>query len=431
MGKELERGAGILLPISSLPSPYGIGTMGAKAYEFVDMLRASGQKYWQVLPVGPTSFGDSPYQSFSAFAGNPYFIDLDYLVDEGLLDREELQNTFWGKDPEYIEYDVIYNVRFDILRKAFKASAHKDTAEYAAFLEENSFWIHDYALFMAIKADHNNQEWLSWEKDIRFHKPEAVAKYEKKLADEIDFYIFLQYKFYEQWLRLKAYANKKGIKIIGDIPIYVALDSTDVWINPDLFLLDKDRKPVNVAGCPPDMFSSYGQKWGNPIYDWKAMEKTDFDWWKKRMAASARLYDVTRIDHFIGIVRYYNIPLDKDPIDGFYLEGPGIKLIDAIDSVMGDAKVIAEDLGVVVPEVTELIKKSGYPGMKVLQFAFDANTNNEHILHNHEKNYVVYLGTHDNDTVVGYLGTLEKSNQEYLMKYLGIKDMYSAASALI
>ena len=422
MGKELERGAGILLPISSLPSPYGIGTLGDKAYEFVDMLRSSGQKYWQVLPVGPTSFGDSPYQSFSAFAGNPYFIDLDYLVEEGLLDKEELDNTFWGSDSEFIEYDVIYNARFNILRKAYKASPHKKTDEYKKFLEENKDWLHDYALFMAIKADHNNEEWLRWEKDIRFRKPETVARYEKKLADDIDFYKFLQYKFYEQWLKLKAYANRKGIQIIGDIPIYVALDSADVWTNHTLFQLDNEWKPINVAGCPPDMFSSYGQKWGNPIYDWKAMEKTDFAWWKKRMAASARLYDVTRIDHFIGIVRYYNIPLDKDPIDGFYAEGPGIKLIKAIDSAMGDAKVIAEDLGVVVPEVTELIKKSGYPGMKVLEFAFDSGEENDYLPHKYTENCVVYTGTHDNDTVMGWLETAKPEDVNYARSYCQMPD---------
>ena len=422
MGKELERGAGILLPISSLPSPYGIGTLGDKAYEFVDMLRSSGQKYWQVLPVGPTSFGDSPYQSFSTFAGNPYFIDLDYLVEEGLLDKEELDNTFWGSDSEFIEYDVIYNARFNILRKAYKASLHKKTDEYKKFLEENKYWLHDYALFMAIKADHNNEEWLRWEKDIRFRKPETVARYEKKLADDIDFYKFLQYKFYEQWLKLKAYANRKGIQIIGDIPIYVALDSADVWTNHTLFQLDNEWKPINVAGCPPDMFSSYGQKWGNPIYDWKAMEKTDFAWWKKRMAASARLYDVTRIDHFIGIVRYYNIPLDKDPIDGFYAEGPGIKLIKAIDSAMGDAKVIAEDLGVVVPEVTELIKKSGYPGMKVLQFAFDSREESDYLPHNYNKNCVVYTGTHDNSTVRGWYKEIDDLDKKMCMDYINSDD---------
>ena len=431
MGKELERGAGILLPISSLPSPYGIGTLGEKAYEFVDLLRASGQKYWQVLPVGPTSYGDSPYQSFSAFAGNPYFIDLDFLAEEGLISREELQSINWGSNPEYIEYDVIYNERFKILRKAFEASNHRETEEFKAFLEENEDWIQDFALFMAIKADHDNNEWLSWEADIRYRKPAAITKYKKKLADEIDFYIFMQYKFYEQWAKLKKYANKKGVQIIGDIPIYVALDSSDVWTNHTQFLLDKEWKPVNVAGCPPDMFSSYGQKWGNPIYDWKAMEKDDFAWWKRRMAASAKLYDVTRIDHFIGIVRYYNIPADGEPKDGFYAEGPGIKLINAIDSAMGGAKVIAEDLGVVVPEVVELIKQSGYPGMKVLQFSFDGDANSEHAFHNHAKNYVEYIGTHDNDTIIGYFDTMGKNTKEYMMKYLGIDDMFKGANELI
>lgn len=421
MGKELERGAGILLPVSSLPSPYGIGTLGKKAYEFVDMLKASGQKYWQVLPVGPTSFGDSPYQSFSAFAGNPYFIDLDVLIEEGLLEKKEVEGTFWGSNPEFIEYDVIYNARFKILRKAFLASEHKETALYRQFLEDNGEWLEEYALFMAIKGDHEGREWLSWEEDIRFAKPEAVERYRNKLADEIEFYKFLQFKFYKQWDALKEYANRKGISIIGDIPIYVALDSADVWMNPELFQLDEELKPVNVAGCPPDAFSDWGQKWGNPIYDWDRMEKDGFSWWKKRMAASARLYDVTRIDHFIGIVRYYNIPVDGVPKEGFFSKGPGIKLIEAIDSVMGDAKVIAEDLGVVVPEVTELIKKSGYPGMKVFQFAFDGSTTNEHALHNHGKNYVVYIGTHDNETIKGYIGNATERNIEYMKKYLGVE----------
>ena len=421
MAKELERGAGILLPISSLPSPYGIGTMGVKAYEFVDMLKSSGQMYWQVLPVGPTSFGDSPYQSFSAFAGNPYFIDLDTLIEEGLLDKTEVQNTYWGKDPEYVEYDVIYNARFRILRKAFEASNHKETPEYKAFLKENADWIEDFALFMAIKAAHENREWLTWEEDIRFRKASAVTKYKKELADDIDFYIFMQYKFYEQWNKLKAYANHKGIKIIGDIPIYVALDSADVWANPKLFQLDENCRPVNVAGCPPDAFSDWGQKWGNPLYDWDAMEKTGFEWWKRRMSASANLYDVIRIDHFIGIVRYYNIPVDGVPVDGFFAKGPGMKLINAIDSAIdGKAKVIAEDLGVVVPEVTALVKESGYPGMKVFQFAFDGHTTNEHALHNHERNYVVYIGTHDNDTIKGYLDDRTDIDLDYMMRYLGV-----------
>lgn len=431
MGKKLERGAGILLPISSLPSPYGIGTLGAKAYEFVDMLKSSGQKYWQVLPVGPTSYGDSPYQSFSAFAGNPYFIDLDILIEEGLLDRVDVEQTYWGQNPEFVEYDVIYNERFRILRKAFEASDYRTSEEYIEFESENRHWLHDYALFMAIKADHDNKEWLSWEEDIRFRKEEAVAAYEEKLSDEIEFHKFLQFKFYQQWNRLKAYANKKGIRIIGDIPIYVALDSSDVWTNHELFQLDEEWRPVNVAGCPPDAFSDWGQKWGNPLYDWDRMEEDDFAWWKKRMAASAKLYDVTRIDHFIGIVRYYNIPVDGVPKEGFFAKGPGIKLINAIDSVMGDAKVIAEDLGVVVPEVTELIKESGYPGMKVLQFAFDGGTDNDHLPHNHKQNYVVYIGTHDNETIEGYIENATDNNIEYMLKYLGIHDKEDIPKALI
>lgn len=431
MSKKLDRGAGILLPVSSLPSPYGIGTLGAKAYEFVDMLKSSGQMYWQVLPVGPTSFGDSPYQSFSAFAGNPYFIDLDILIEEGLLKPEDVNSVFWGSDPEYVEYDVIYNARFKILRKAYEASDHKNSQSYGKFLKENEEWLQDYAVFMAIKGAHDNREWLSWEEDIRFRKPDALAGYERELADEIEFHKFMQFKFYEQWSALKTYANAKGIRIIGDIPIYVALDSADVWTNHTLFQLNEDRKPVNVAGCPPDAFSDWGQKWGNPLYDWDEMERRDFEWWKKRMASSAKLYDVTRIDHFIGIVRYYNIPADGVPKEGFYAKGPGMKLIKAIDSVMGDAGVIAEDLGVVVPEVTKLIKETGYPGMKVFQFAFDGNTLNEHALHNHEKNYVVYIGTHDNETIRGYIENATEQNIEYMMKYLGVDHKKQIADTLI
>ena len=419
MNKELERGAGILLPISSLPSPYGIGTLGKAAYDFVDCLKASGQMYWQVLPVGPTSYGDSPYQSFSTFAGNPYFIDLDILIEEGLLKKEEVENIHWLNLPEYVEYDLIYENRFKVLKKAFERADITENEAYQSFVKSNE-WLHDYALYMAIKTDHENREWLSWEEEIRFRRKEALAAYEAKLSSEIEFYQFLQFKFFEQWGRLKAYANARDIKIIGDIPIYVALDSADVWTNPELFLLDEELKPIDVAGCPPDAFSDWGQKWGNPIYNWKKMEEDDFAWWKKRMSSAAGLYDVTRIDHFIGIVRYYNIPVDGIPKEGHFEKGPGMKLIRAIDSVMGDAKVIAEDLGVVVPEVTALVKESGYPGMKVFMFAFDGSAGNEHALHNHEKNYVVYIGTHDNDTMVGYIENATEKNLEFMMKYLGV-----------
>ena len=341
MSKALERGAGILLPISSLPSPYGIGTMGRDAYDFVDMLKRAGQKYWQVLPIGPTSFGDSPYQSFSAFAGNPYFIDLDTLIAEGLLKKEEVESYKWADSDDEIDYARIYRQRFEVLRKAFGRSEHKDSRDYVDFIEENEQWIDDYALYMAIKADHNNREWLAWEPAIKKRKPEAMAAYREKLGEDVEFYKFLQFKFYEQWMPLKEYANRNGISIIGDIPIYVALDSADVWANTDQFQLSGSLAPAVVAGCPPDMFSSYGQKWGNPIYDWDVMEKDDFAWWKKRIAASAKLYDVIRIDHFIGIVRYYSIPANGEPKDGYYRQGPGKKLIDAIDSAIGSSKVIA------------------------------------------------------------------------------------------
>ena len=431
MSKALERGAGILLPISSLPSPYGIGTMGRDAYDFVDMLKRAGQKYWQVLPIGPTSFGDSPYQSFSAFAGNPYFIDLDTLIAEGLIKKEEVESYKWADSDDEIDYARIYRQRFEVLRKAFGRSEHKDSRDYVDFIEGNEQWIDDYALYMAIKADHNNREWLAWEPAIKKRKPEAMAAYREKLGEDVEFYKFLQFKFYEQWMPLKEYANRNGISIIGDIPIYVALDSADVWANTDQFQLSGSLAPAVVAGCPPDMFSSYGQKWGNPIYDWDVMEKDDFAWWKKRIAASAKLYDVIRIDHFIGIVRYYSIPANGEPKDGYYRQGPGKKLIDAIDSAIGSSKVIAEDLGVVVPEVQKLVKESGYPGMKVLEFAFDGNTANEYLPHNHAKNYVAYIGTHDNDMLKSYISGQSEELQEYMMKYLMANSLDDVAEKMI
>ena len=431
MSKALERGAGILLPISSLPSPYGIGAMGRDAYDFVDMLKRAGQKYWQVLPIGPTSFGDSPYQSFSAFAGNPYFIDLDTLIVEGLLKKEEVESYKWADNDDEIDYARIYRQRFEVLRKAFGRSEHKDSRGYADFIKENEQWIDDYALYMAIKADHNNREWLAWEPAIKKRKPEAMAAYREKLGEDVEFYKFLQFKFYQQWMPLKEYANRNGISIIGDIPIYVALDSADVWANTDQFQLSRGLTPSVVAGCPPDMFSSYGQKWGNPIYDWDVMEKDDFAWWKKRIAASAKLYDVIRIDHFIGIVRYYSIPANGEPKDGYYRQGPGKKLIDAIDSAIGSSKVIAEDLGVVVPEVQKLVKESGYPGMKVLEFAFDGNTANEYLPHNHAKNYVAYIGTHDNDMLKSYISGQSEELQEYMMKYLMANSLDDVAEKMI
>lgn len=429
--KKFGRGAGVLLPVSSLPSLYGIGTLGKEAFRFIDQLKSAGQRYWQVLPVGPTSYGDSPYQAFSAFAGNPYFIDLEELIEEGLLSKKEVKAADFGDTPEYVQYDKLFQARFPLLKKAYKNSTHADTEEYQEFEKKEDFWLSDYALFMALKEHFNQASWLEWEEDIRFRKKEAVEAYQKELEEEIGFWKFLQYRFYRAWNKVRAYANQKGVQIIGDIPIYVALDSADVWANPELFQLDEERRPINVAGCPPDAFSEDGQKWGNPLYDWEKMEEDGFAWWKKRMQASARLYDVIRIDHFIGIVRYYNIPFAGKATEGFYAKGPGIKLIEAIESVIGDSKIIAEDLGVVVPEVVELLKESGYPGMKVLEFAFDSGSDNVYLPHNQEKNYVLYAGTHDNDTIKGYYSTLSEKAKDYLKSYLDIKKKKDVVDAVI
>lgn len=414
---ELQRGAGILLPVSSLPSPYGIGTFGKAAYEFVDQLVEAGQKYWQVLPLGPTSYGDSPYQSFSAFAGNPYFIDLDMLCEEGLLKVDEFRYIKWEERLDRVEYGLLWEQRYGVLKRAFIRSNHKTTEKFQHFLEENAQWIQDYGLFMACKEHFENVEWLKWDKDIRFRQPEALQRYCKTFSQEIEFYQFLQYKFYEQWSSLKKYANEHGVEIIGDMPIYVALDSVDVWVNPGLFKLDEERNPVCVAGCPPDAFSDDGQKWGNPLYNWKIMEKEEFAWWKRRMEAAAKLFDVVRIDHFIGIVRYYVIPADDSARKGWFEWGPGEKLIRALDEARGQTKIIAEDLGVVIPQVGELLEKAGYPGMKVIEFAFDGNTDNPYLPHMYQKNCVVYGGTHDNETLVGYYDNLSVDNLAYALQY--------------
>lgn len=419
MKKYLDRGAGILLPISSLPSPFGIGTLGKEAYHFVDQLAEANQTYWQVLPVGPTSYGDSPYQSFSTFAGNPYFIDLPLLCKEGLLEEEELTAITWCETEEYIEYEMLWNHRYEVLHHAFEKFDTKKSHKYHTFCNKQKAWLEDYALFMACKEYYGHKEWLTWDEDLKFRKESALKKYRNLLKEEIHFWKFLQFKFYEQWHALKRYANKKKVKIIGDIPIYVALDSADVWANPELFQLDEDLKPTFVAGCPPDAFSDMGQKWGNPLYDWKRMEKDDFSWWKERMRAASKLYDVTRIDHFIGIVRYYMIPADKTAREGKFKMGPGIKLTKAIDSVLGESLVIAEDLGVLIPKVEKVLQKAGYPGMKVLEFAFDGKRDNPYLPHTYERNCVVYGGTHDNDTLVAYYDMLSKEELEYAMAYCG------------
>ena len=410
-----------MLPISSLPSPYGIGTFGKEAYAFVDFLEAAGQTYWQVLPIGPTSYGDSPYQSFSAFSGNPYFIDLDTLIGQGLLSKNEAESCDWGNDPASVDYAKIYEQRFAILKLAFKRSSHQNTPEFARFCEENNFWLEDYSLYMAVKNHFGGKEWLAWPEDIRFYTDQAVADYSAMLKNELAFWKFCQYEFFRQWFLLKQYANQKGISIVGDIPIYVALDSTDVWVHGSQFQLDERRNPVRVAGVPPDMFSDSGQLWGNPLYDWEKMEQNGYNWWKMRMAFSAKLYDVIRIDHFIGIVHYYSIPAgDQTAENGKWLDGPGEKLISALESAVADTKIIAEDLGVATPAVRSLLQKKGYPGMKLLEFAFDSDGTNQNLPCHYEKNTVVYGGTHDNETLAGFFAGQKRSVLRFARHYLNI-----------
>lgn len=459
---KFKRNAGILMPVSSLPSPYGIGTFGKDAYDFVTFVKECNHKYWQVLPLGPTTYGDSPYQSYSAFAGNPYFIDLDMLIEAGFLLKSEVISRDWGDgivpvnvseddavngrfgtyrdgnigDERYVSYEKIYNNRFDILRIAYDrfkgacVESKKTLAkglplykQFDNFVKDNADWLEDYALFMALKSHFNNVSWGEWETDIKFRKPEAMSRYEEQLSDDIGYWKFIQFEFYGQWNALKQYANSNGIEIIGDIPIYMGYDSVDVWANQGEFQLDENLTPIKVAGVPPDAFSDAGQKWGNPLYDYEKMEANDFSWWRKRMKASARLYDVIRIDHFIGIVKYYTIPADMpDARQGEYRQGPGQKLLDAINESIGDKKIIAEDLGVEVPEVAKILKENGYPGMKVLEFAFGGDRKNPHLPYNYTQNLVCYGGTHDNETLLGFFEDRGDWELGYAYDYLDTRD---------
>lgn len=418
------RASGILLPIASLPSKYGIGTFSREAYDFVDMLEKAGQTYWQILPLGPTGYGDSPYQSFSTFAGNPYFIDLVALEEEGLLEKQECDSCDFGNNESYIDYEKIYLSRFDLLKKAFKRFMRKETTEFKSFCEKNSFWLKDYSLYMAVKNHFDGVSWSEWEEDIKLRTPEAIARYEKDLAEEISFYSFLQYKFDVQWRALKDYANEKGIKIIGDIPIYVAFDSADSWANPKLFQFDEENMPVAVAGCPPDGFSPTGQLWGNPLYDWDYHKKTGYAWWIQRIKHCFYLYDVIRVDHFRGFDEYYSIPVGEETaVKGVWKKGPGIDLFTAFKEELGELPIIAEDLGFLTDSVTKLVKDTGYPGMKVIEFAFDPHEVSNYLPHTYERNSVVYTGTHDNDTLAGWYQKTSKEDKQFIWDYMGNGDI--------
>lgn len=414
------RKAGILMPIFSLPSPYGIGTLGSEARAFVDFLAAAGQSCWQILPVGPTSYGDSPYQSFSSFAGNPYFVDLDTLVAEGVLEPEEFRDFDWGSDPECVDYGLLYKTRYPVLRKGCTRLLAQDRPEFSEFCREQAFWLEDYALFMALKDKYGGVSWFNWPEGVRMRKSRALDKARKELAREVDFWKGVQYFFFHQWTALKGYANERGISIIGDLPIYVSGDSADVWADPEQFQLDEFGRPSEVAGCPPDGFSADGQLWGNPLFDWEKMKGDGYAWWLRRIAFQFRFYDTLRIDHFRGFESYYAIPYGEETArNGRWRPGPGIAFFEAVNRTLGQKDIIAEDLGFLTPEVHQLLRESGYPGMKVLEFAFDSRDGgNDYLPHRYTPHCVVYAGTHDNDTIQGWMASADPEDVRFARDYL-------------
>ena len=436
----MNRTAGILLSVSSLPGRFGIGCFSKSAYDFVDWLKEAGQTYWQILPLGPTSYGDSPYQSFSTFAGNPYFISLDELIEEGVLTEKECKNADFGKKADDIDYEKIYKKRYPLLRKAYERSRVSENPDYVRFVEENRWWLSDYALFMAVKDRFEGTPWTEWAEDIRLRWQNAMDYYRRELYYDIEFQQYLQYKFFSQWRRLKAYANEKGIRIIGDIPIYVAMDSADAWAHPELFQLDENNVPTAVAGCPPDGFSADGQLWGNPLYRWDYHQNTGYGWWMSRMWYCFQLYDVVRIDHFRGFDEYYSIPFGAENAkDGHWEKGPGIDLFRCMEQRLGRHQVIAEDLGYVTDSVRKLVRESGFPGMKVLEFAFDSRDSgsaNDYLPHNYIENSVAYTGTHDNETITGWFKSITKEERQMARDYLcdqhtPAKELYKSFIALV
>ena len=426
----LTRSAGVLLPVSSLPSKYGIGTFGQAAREWVDFLSRAKQRYWQVLPLGPTSFGDSPYQSYSAFAGSLLYIDLELLCRQGLLKKGRCKRTDWGSAPSAVDYDRVRAGREKLLRKAF--SRFEDQKALQKFRRQNKAWVEDYALFMALKEKMGGRPWTQWEEGLRLRDPAVLARWKERCQEDVDYHVFTQYLFFQQWGELKAYANSKGIKIIGDAPIYVAMDSADVWAQPQLFQLDEDNVPTEVSGCPPDAFSEDGQLWGNPLYRWDVMKEDGYAWWMARIRANLSMYDVLRIDHFRGLESYYAIPYGEETArNGRWRPGPGMDFIKKINATLENAPILAEDLGLLTPAVHKLLRNSGYPGMKVLQFAFSAGEESDYLPHNLPTHCVVYTGTHDNDTTRGWWDTAAPADLQLALDYLGLEDARDGTWAFI
>ncbi len=418
-----ERSSGILFHPTSLPGKYGIGTLGKEAYAFIDFLKKSRQKLWQIFPLGPTGYGDSPYQSFSSFAGNPYLIDFDLLIEAHLLSEEDLRDIFFGDNEEYIDYGAIYNQKYPLLRKAYENFKSSDNHEMRENLEhfkrENASWLNDYSLYISLKNHFNGLPWNEWAHDIKNREHGAMEHYKNELADDIEYHNFIQFLFFKQWGDVKRYANENGIKIIGDIPIFVAADSSDAWANPEIFLFDEERKPVKVAGVPPDYFSATGQLWGNPLYNWQKLKETNYSWWVERVRANLSTCDIIRIDHFRGFEAYWAVPYGDDTaINGQWEPGPGIDLFNAIKSQLGELPIIAEDLGLMTQGVIDLREATGFPGMKILGFAFDSGEENDYLPHTYTKNCVVYTGTHDNDTLIGWFQKAKEEDRQFARDYL-------------
>src|ERR1035437_4250965 len=416
------RTSGILLHITSLASPYGVGTMGKEAYEFVDFLEKTGQSYWQVLPVLTTGYGDSPYQSFSTFAGNPYLIDLDMLSEDGLLQKDEYDAIDFGDDPERVDFGKLFARRSPLLRKAYARGADRDRDDFDVFCAKNTYWLTDFGLYMALKEHFGYRSYHMWPVDIRNREKEALATYMKLLSDDVRFYQYVQFLFFNQWMKLKLYANSKGIQIIGDIPIYVADDSADTWSHKELFWLDEDCVPVKVAGVPPDGFTTDGQLWGNPLYLWDVHREQDYDWWHRRILAALSMYDVVRIDHFRGFASFYAVDFGEITArNGVWMKGPGLELFASIKPQIKRFRIIAEDLGYMDDTVRQLLADSGFPGMKIMLFGFDSRKETDDAPYKHMGNCVSYIGTHDNETFMGWVGSASVSDVRPARRYMNLK----------
>lgn len=419
----MKRSCGVLLPVTALPSPHGVGTLGKAAFDFVDFLAQAGQSWWQVLPLGPTGHGDSPYTTYSAYAGNHYLIDLDLLEEDGLLTKEEIEAMDWGRDPTQVDYAAMYDQRLSLLEKAKARGWDRDKAAVEAFVGENRQWLPDYALYMACKRHFHMVSWQEWPEDIRLRQPQALERMRQELREDVELFLYVQFLFFRQWNALRAHCREKNIGIIGDMPFYLALDSADVWADPASFQLDSDGVPSAVAGVPPDYFCADGQLWGNPLYNWEAMQRDGFGWWIRRVEGAGRLYDILRIDHFRAFASYWAVPRGETTArNGRWVQGPGMALVGVLTSWFPNIRFIAEDLGQLTPDVVQLLQDSGLPGMKILEFAFDTTHLSSYLPHGYPRNCVCYPGTHDNAPVMGWRQEAKPEEVAFAKRYLGLNE---------